>query len=165
LKKSIVLAVFAAVLAVLAAVLTSTSATAQTAATPAIAHVASAKPVAVTPNANPACKNKTTKVDPRYGTVTVYYCDISRPADVDNANTCEPHQSQCWGAAGRLVKAGYANWFVCQAIGYIDGIDWAYTEADNGEWGWVDAWDYAGTSSKWPLPSCGSTDPQGASPL
>jgi hypothetical protein len=44
---------------------------------------------------------------------------------------------------GTLNVGGYANWFVsqCQHPDFHDGgaanFWWAYTEADNGQWGWV----------------------------
>ncbi len=45
---------------------------------------------------------------------------------------------------GRLYKGGYANWFVGQesASSYtlragIYNNKWAFTQADNGRWGWV----------------------------
>jgi hypothetical protein len=49
------------------------------------------------------------------------------------------------GEAGRLVEGGSANWFVCQfqfvnqpySLGSYTTNWWAYTMADNGQWGWV----------------------------
>jgi hypothetical protein len=98
---------------------------------------------------NPPCRNPTTRTVPGVGTRKVYYCDISRKSEVHEI-------PGYYSTLGYLNKAGYANWFVCQHDDYYaqDTPNVAFTEADNGKWGWVDAWAYAGVSSTWPLPQC-----------
>lgn len=54
------------------------------------------------------------------------------------------------GRHGYLYSAGYANWFVCQVVGSwvsFDGYSsdwWAYTQADNGRWGYVNETRFSG---------------------
>ncbi|MCY0939515.1 hypothetical protein [Streptomyces sp. H34-S4] len=51
---------------------------------------------------------------------------------------------------GYLEVGGYANWFVCQESGDYHEVNgwsnnlWAYTQADNGKWGWVSQVEFSG---------------------
>ena len=58
---------------------------------------------------------------------------------------------------GYLTYAGSSNWFVCHdssykatysAYGYSTN-DWAITQADNGNWGWVPAVYFSGAENYW----------------
>ena len=111
------------------------------------------------PNPNPPCRSATTRTVPHVGARRVVYCDIWESADVVYLGPSGCPGAGCIVTVGRLVHTGYANWFVCQHTSYasLGGINRAFTEADNGKWGWVDAWAYAGTASTWPLPDCDTT--------
>lgn len=90
--------------------------------------------VAMTPAAHAADNSPCGKRFSHAGT-TVQYCKLWR-GNVPVVNTNETK-------IGTLVYGGSSNWFVCQAQGAeysYSGLKnnwWAYTEADNGKWGWV----------------------------
>jgi hypothetical protein len=106
-----------------------------------IARVAAAGAVAIglatvtmTPAAH-ATDNSPCGAKFHHAGTTVQYCKLWR------GNV--PVLNSSWGKVGTLVDGGSANWFECQAKGgeYTYQGDkndwWAYTEADNGKWGWV----------------------------
>jgi len=70
----------------------------------------------------------------------VQYCPLTRAGVPVYANAYSGN-----GAArvGTLIRGGSANWFVGQSrnstfsLGTALNNWWAYTQADNGRWGWV----------------------------
>jgi hypothetical protein len=74
----------------------------------------------------------------KHGTIIVQKCPLWRGAvGVYDLSTGRK--------VGQLDVGGSANWFVCQAkfinhpasYGGYSNVWWAYTRADNGQWGWV----------------------------
>ncbi|MEO9239116.1 MAG: hypothetical protein ABI418_13615 [Jatrophihabitantaceae bacterium] len=114
---------------------------------------------ASTTTSEPPCKSPTTRYLPKIGNVTVYYCPIWTQAGVWDM---EGQSNYPGGDApiGYLNSTGYANWFVCGIFSRYMQNWYALTEADNGQWGMVSGYYYAGTSNYWPnpLPGCTGTE-------
>lgn len=115
---------------------------------------------AVSPGITDDCKSPKTVSTP-VGNRTVRYCPIYQ------THTGVSQRGWIANDVGELVKAGYANWFLCQRIvkhtsndGEVQYWDEAVTEADNGKWGVVSGEYYSGSSWKWPvsLPNCTDTE-------
>jgi hypothetical protein len=150
------LAAMLAVLAVTATVLL-VGLTSPVGATTNSTHATSA--VAAAAVSNPPCGVKSPltsqfRVVPNVGWRLVMYC----PTWVPNAPVIAGSASH--GNATQIgtirMPGTNNNWFICHSLGVSRNYDYAFTEGDNGAWGWVSAWDYAGAASVWPLPACDS---------
>jgi hypothetical protein len=95
----------------------------------------------------PVCNAPVSRTVPSVGAVTAWHCPIWAQAPVEGRN---------WNNAGSpdtlglLHSTGYANWFVCADFEPAEGAYLAFTEADNGQWGWVSGYYYSGDSDYWP---------------
>jgi hypothetical protein len=114
------------------------------------------RPSTTTTTSEPPCQSPTTRYLPKIGNITVYYCPIWTQANVmDMEGQAQSPGGD--GPIGVLHSTGYANWFVCGIFSRYMQNWYALTEADNGLWGMVSGYYYAGTSNYWPNPLPGCT--------
>lgn len=81
----------------------------------------------------------------------VQHCPLWRSNVPVDASGVQPPRK-----IGSLVHGGSTNWFVCQATGYelkygsYRNKWWAFTESDQGKWGWVNEVYFSGGGNNQP---------------